>query len=131
MWTFIIIILAIILIKFFYDTANQSSKIREQGGMSKKYSILISDLLKSHDGCRIIQEDNAFIALGVTGSAGSQVFYIYPSYGKVSIRMEIKNNPIIGNKRIEWSFPENMSQEDMLKNIDQGIKEKYISWGLF
>ena len=36
MWRFFIILLAFIVIKFIYDTAKQSAKIKKEGGVRKK-----------------------------------------------------------------------------------------------
>lgn len=127
MWTFIIVIVAFIIIKFIYDSVKQSSKVKAEGGIRKKYSFLIDHLLSGHERCRILQDTNTFVSVGIIGPAGSQIYYIYPSYGNVSIRMEIKNNPIFGNMKMEWTFPENMAQEDMIQNINQGIENKFSS----
>lgn len=127
MWTFIIVVLAFIIIKFIYDSMKQSSKVRSEGGIRKKYSVLIDHLLSCHENCRILQDNNTFVSVGIIGPAGSQIYHIYPSYGNVSIRMEIKNNPIFGNMKMEWTFPENMDQEDMIQNINKGIENKFSS----
>lgn len=125
MWGFIITIVVLIVIKFIYDTVKQSSKIAADGGIRKKYSTLVEHFLSSHPNCRIIQEANTFVSVGVSGAGGSQVFSIYPSYGNVTIIMQIKNNPIMGNLKKEWTFPENMDQEDMIININKDI-EKFM-----
>lgn len=39
--------------------------------------------------------------------------------------MQIKNNPIMGNLKKEWTFPENMDQEDMIININKDM-EKFM-----
>ena len=127
MWTFIIVLVSFIIIKFIYDSVKQSSKVKSEGGIRKKYSVLIDHLLSGHERCRILQDTNTFVSVGIIGPAGSQIYHIYPSYGNVSIRMEIKNNPIYGNIKMEWTFPENMDQEEMIQNINQGIKTKFSS----
>lgn len=127
MWTFIIVLVAFTIIKFIYDSVKQSSKVKSEGGIRKKYSVLIDRLLSAHEKCRILQDTNTFVSVGIIGHAGSQIYHIYPSYGNVSIRMEIKNNPLFGNMKMEWTFPEDMDQEDMIQNIYQGIENKISS----
>ena len=61
------------------------------------------------------------------GIAGSQIYFISPAYGNVSIRMEIKNNPLFGNAKMEWSFPENMDQYRMIERIEQDIKLRFMN----
>ena len=127
MWTFIIVIGVLIIGKFLFDTAKQSSEIKGQGGIRQKYSILINNFLQGHERCRILQSSNTFVAVGVHGPAGSQVYYIYPTYGNVTIRMEMKNNPLWGNVKMEWTFPENMDQNLMIEKINNDIENKFTS----
>jgi glutamine phosphoribosylpyrophosphate amidotransferase len=123
MWGFIITLIVLFIGKFIYDTAKQSSKIKSDGGIRRKYATLVDHFLSGHPNCRIFQETNTFVSVGVSGAGGSQVYYIYPSYGNVSIRMEIKNNPLLGNLKKEWTFPENMDQEDMIFKMNADIEE--------
>jgi hypothetical protein len=127
MWGFIIVIIALIAIKFIYDTAKQSSKIKSEGGVRMKYAILVDHFLSGDERCRIFQEDNTLVSVGISGPAGSQIYYIFPSYGNVSIRMEIKNNPLLGNMKMEWRFPEDMDQEHMIEKIDYDLEQRFSS----
>lgn len=127
MWTFIIVIVVCIIGKFLFDTAKQSSDIKDQGGIRQKYSILINHFLQGHERCRILQSSNTFVAVGVQGPAGSQIYYVYPTYGNVTIRMEMKNNPLWGNMKMEWTFPENMDQNRMIEKINIDIENKITS----
>lgn len=131
MWTIIIAIIASIIVRFIYkfivDTRKQSSDIKNQGGIRTKYATLVDHFLHANEQCRILREDNTFVAVGIKGLAGSQVYSIYPSYyGKVTIRMEIKNNPLFGNMKEEWTFPEDMNQEYMIMNINKKLEEIFL-----
>lgn len=128
MWKFIIIIGIIIVLKFIYDTSNQSQKIKEEGGIKKKYSILVNHFLSGDERCQVFQDTNTMVSVGVTGPAGSQIYYIFPSFGKVSIRMEIKNNPLWGNIKMGWEFPESMDQELMIKRINLDIEKRFMKF---
>ena len=68
------------------------------------------------------------MSVGVSGPAGSQIYSIYPSYGNVTILMEMKNNPLFGNMKLEWTFPENMNQEHMILNINKDIEAKFSNF---
>lgn len=125
---FLILIVAIVIIKFLYDTFTQSSKIKSEGGVRRKYSTLVNYFLSSDQRCRIYQETNTFVSVGISGAAGSQMYYISPAYGNVSIRMEIKNNPMLGNKTKEWTFPENMDQNEMIRRIESDIQSEMESF---
>ena len=126
MWGFIITLVVLIILKFLYDTFKQSLKITSEGGVRIKYATLIEYFLSAHENSRVFQETNTFVSVGVSGMGGSQIFSIYPSYGNITITMQIKNNPIMGNLKKEWTFPEHMNQEDMIININMDI-EKFMS----
>ena len=125
MWGFIITLVVLIILKFLYDTFKQSSKITSEGGVRIKYATLIEYFLSAHENSRVFQETNTFVSVGVSGMGGSQIFSIYPSYGNITITMQIKNNPIMGNLKKEWTFPEHMNQEDMIININKDM-EKFM-----
>lgn len=125
---FLIVLVVLIVLKFTYDTFKQSSKIKTEGGIRLKYSTLVNHFLASDQRCRIIQETNTLVSVGVSGAAGSQIYYITPAYGNVSIRMEIRNNPLLGNKTKEWSFPENMNQKEMIQIIESDIQKEMESF---
>lgn len=122
MITFIVIIIVYIIGKFLYDSAKQSNQMKAQGGVRTKYSELI-ELLKGDQG-RIFQQTNTFVAVGVSGIAGSQIFYIQQTFGKVTIQMKVQNNPLFGNVKMEWAFPESMNQEHMVIKIMNDIQAK-------
>lgn len=127
MLTFILIIVGIIAVKFIYDSIQQSNKMQEEGGIRKKYATLIEYFLSGHPNSRIFQQTNTFCAVGVSGVAGSQIYYIQQTFGTVTIQMKIKNNPLCGNLDMEWSFPEDMVQEQMIKKINEDIENKMVS----
>ncbi|MDE6278035.1 MAG: hypothetical protein K2M06_08005 [Muribaculaceae bacterium] len=68
------------------------------------------------------------VAVGIVGPGGSQIYYIYPSFGNVTVRMEMKNNPVFGFMKLEWTFPENMDQEEMIMKINKGLEEKFTAF---
>ena len=127
MWILILVIVAFFIARFVYDSVKQSSEIRSDGGIRTKYKTLIEHLLNGHERCRILQDTNTFVSVGIIGPAGSQIYHIYPSFGKVTIQMEIKNNPLFGKMKMDWTFPENMNQEEMVYNINKGIENKVSS----
>ena len=56
-WIIIIIaaIIAWIFIRFFMDLKKQGDTLKAQGGVRKKYGILIDTLLGSSPGCKILK----------------------------------------------------------------------------
>lgn len=120
---FLIALVIIFILKFLFDTFMQSNDIKKQGGVRKKYSVLIDYILSGHKDARVVKESNTYIAVGVSGIAGSTIFHIQQTYGNVTIQFEVKNNPIFGHIKKEWTFPENMDQELMIQRMNEDIGE--------
>ena len=127
MGSFIIAIVLFFILRFLFDTWQQSRKIKSEGGLRKKYAILVDYILSCDSKSKIFQETNTFISVGVSGLGGSQIFNICPTYGNVTIQMVIKNNPVFGNQKMEWTFPEEMNQEHMIMKINSDIETKFKS----
>jgi len=114
--TYVFIALAFIFLKFFIDLINQSNDVNKQGGMKKKYEELIQILMSENPRIKIFQETSTSLVLGISNMAGSTIFEITQSFGKVNIQWKV-NNPIYGNHKIEWDFDENYDQEKMALKI--------------
>lgn len=121
-WKAIIFIVVILAIKFAYDSIKQANSITKQGGMRIKYKTLIDYLLNSDPECKILQEKKTFISVGVlgTGIKGSTVFFIYQTYGTITI--QYKANSVLGGEhKFEWVFNEYTDQKKMIENIEHDI----------
>lgn len=127
MVTFIILVVILIVGKFIFDSTQQSSKIKSEGGVRKKYKVLIDSILSLDPRNKIFQETNTFVSVGISGAAGSQIFYIQATFGTVTIQMKVSNNPLFGNLNMEWEFPESMNQEHMLIKMNDDINKKMQS----
>lgn len=117
MLTFLIVLIVFIVGKFFFDSLKQSKEMKLQGGIRNKYTKLIQIILDSDERIRIIQETNTFVNIGISGPAGAQSFLLYQTFGKLTVQIVIKNNPLLGNMKIERSFPEDMDQEEIMKDL--------------
>ena len=117
MWTFIIILLVLFFGKFIIDSLKQSNEIKKQGGIKKKYAKLVQMLLDADPRTRIIQESNNFINIGISGPAGAQSYFLQETFGSLTVQIVVKNNPLLGNLTIERTFPEDMDQEEMMKEL--------------
>ncbi len=124
MWTFIIIVVVFIVGKFLFDSFKQSEQIKSQGGIRKKYSLLVQMLLEADPRAKIIQESNTFIIIGISGPAGAQSFLLQQTFGKLTVQIVVKNNPLLGNMKIERMFPEDMDQEQMMRELMTAQQEE-------
>ena len=74
-------------------------------------------LLDADPRTRIIQESNNFINVGISGPAGAQSYFLQQTFGSLTVQVVVKNNPLLGNLTIERTFPEDMDQEEMMKEL--------------
>lgn len=119
-WIIIIGIVVIMLVKFTNDSNKQANAVIKQGGMRKKYKILISHILNQDANARIIQESNTLIAIGLSGISGSTVFFISQAYGKVHIQWKA-NSQVFGNHKLEWYFDEFLDQAKIIEKITNDL----------
>lgn len=105
------------IIKFLSDCIKQAKEMKLQGGVRTKYAKLIQMLLDSDPRVRIIQETSTFVNVGMSGPAGAQSFFLQQTFGKLSVQIVVKNNPLVGNVTIERVFPEDMDQEKMMEEL--------------
>lgn len=127
MGTFIIAVIVVIILKFAIDSFSQSREVKSVGGARQKYAVIVDHLLASDPSAKIYQQSNTFVSVGVSGMAGSQVYYIQPTFGNVTIQMQIKNNPLFGDVKMEWTFPDAMDQNRMIEKIESDILAKMNS----
>lgn len=121
MWWFIIAIVAFIAFKFILDSNAQSNAVAKQGGMRKKYSVLVDHFLAENEHCRIVQENSTFIRVGAANPAASTYFDIAQTYGTVTIQWISKSIPL-GNHKLEWQFNEFEDQHQMIRKIEHDVE---------
>lgn len=121
MWWFIIAIVAFIAFKFILDSNAQSNAVAKQGGMRKKYSVLVDHFLAGNEHCRIVQENSTFIRVGAANPAASIYFDIAQTYGTVTIQWISKSIPL-GNHKLEWQFNEFEDQHQMIRKIEHDVE---------
>lgn len=121
MWWIIIVIIAFVAFKFILDSKAQSNAVAKQGGMRKKYSILVDYFLTGDKKCRIVKENSTFIRVGAANPAASTYFDIVQTYGTVTIQWISKSIPL-GNHKLEWQFNEFADQHEMIRKIEHDVE---------
>lgn len=116
MWTIIIIIGAIILIKFIYDTSQQKQKVSKEGGMLHKYRILVDALLSGDQRTKIHQVTGDSVIIGLSNVGGSTMFFLTQTFGKLTVQWKVES-PVLGKHKLEWEFDEYLDQEKMMQKI--------------
>lgn len=125
MTTFLIFVAVIVVfsfIKFLADSNKESSKVAKEGGILVKYNKLISHYTDPDFGLRVISKSNKYVCLGMQNSSGSLVFHFQHTFNLINITFEMKN-VFVGNHKLDWKFLETMSQDDMIKHIDNRIRQ--------
>ena len=74
MWTFILVIVAFVVIKFLIDMSKQGSQVAAEGGMRQKYRVLIDHLMSGDPRSSIIREDRTAVLVGMSSIGGSTTF---------------------------------------------------------
>lgn len=131
MGTFIfIIILAIVfyvIYKVIFAIGEVSGDVKSHGGMSSKYRTLLNYILSGHKDAKIFSESSTYICAGIANYGGKTIFHIQQLTGnKVSIQYEIKDNPVISAFKLEWTFPDDMDQNDIADILDKEIQNRTI-----
>lgn len=121
MWWFIIAIVAFIAFNFISDSNAQSNAVAQQGGMRKKYSVLVNHFLAESKHCRIVQENSTFIRVGTANPAASTYFDITQTYGTVTIQW-IAKSIHLGNHKLEWQFNEFEDQHQMIRKMEHDVE---------
>lgn len=121
MWGIIIAIVAFVAFKFISGSIAQSNAVAKQGGMRKKYSILVDYFLAGNENCRIVLENSTFIRVGVANPAASTYFDITQTYGTVTILWISKSIPL-GNHKLKWQFNEFADQHEMIRQIEHDVE---------
>ena len=95
--------------------------------MRVKYAKLLENILGCHKECKILVETRTYIRAGVSNYGGTTLFHIQQSTGNtVIIQYEVKNNPVVRPFQLEWTFPYDMDQDEMMAVMAMDIQKKMI-----
>ncbi|MDD5998015.1 MAG: hypothetical protein PUC42_14045 [Bacteroidales bacterium] len=122
MVVFVLIIVGLLIYSFAKDTYSETNKIVKEGGIYKKYKILIDNFIEEESGMRIIKESNTYMCVGMKNHTGSVTFHFQHTYNQINVTFEMKNI-FIGDHKLEWDFPETMPQTDMIKHIETRTRQ--------
>lgn len=120
MWWIILIVVAVIIIRFASASNKQAKAVIKQGGMRTKYRVLVNHFLEADPKTKIFNEGATFITIGLSSMAGTTIFDIQQTYGSVTIRWKV-NSPVFGKHNLEWSFDEFGDQNIMIRKIENDL----------
>lgn len=126
MSTFLSLIIAsviLMVIHFTRDTLKEKNKVQNQGGIRKKYKTLITHFLVEGE-MKVISETTTYMCISGSDNMARITFHFQHLYSSINVKFEFKNI-IIGEHKLSWDFPENMSQEDMIEHIETEINKYF------
>lgn len=128
-WIIIIAVIVFFAFKIGSTSGKVIGSVNRQGGMRVKYSKLLENILAGHKDSQIFAETRTYIRAGVSNYGGTTLFHIQQSTNnKVIIQYEVKNNPAIPPFQLEWIFPDDMNQDEMMVVMVNDLQKKMMSF---
>lgn len=128
-WVIIVAIIVFIAFKIGSTSGQVVGSVNNSGGMRVKYARLLENILSGHKDSKVFVENRTYLRAGVSNYGGTTLFHIQQSTGnKVIIQYEVKDNPAVPAFQLEWVFPDDMDQDEMMVVISNDIQKKMVSY---
>jgi hypothetical protein len=125
----LVLVAALLIYRFGRHTGESIGSAQACGGMSVKYSRLLSHILQSHENCRIVVETRTYIRVGVSNYGGTTMFHIQQCPGNVvMIDYDVTGNPVFGKFSLRFTFPDSLDQDIMMERISEGVQRKMAAY---
>lgn len=118
----ILVIVGICVFPFIKDSMQETNRVVKEGGIYNKYKTLIDNFIDPGSGMNVIQKTNKYMCVGMKNNTGSIVFHFQHTFKRINVTFEMRN-VFIGNHKLDWDFPETMSQTDMIKHIENRTRQ--------
>lgn len=132
--TIVLLVILVIFLLYLYGGAQHDKSVP---ALDKKYYLLISQIMSSHDRYRILLNQNNHLVIGVASEGGKTLFTIKETANnKVSIVYSIKDNPITSDFDLRFEFSQLTCLNDpgavlltIGKRIENHIfQEEWFKW---
>ena len=128
-WVIIVVVIVFIAFKIGSTSGQVVGSVNNCGGMRVKYARLLENILSGHKDSKVFVETRTYLRAGVSNYGGTTLFHIQQSTGnKVIIQYEVKDNPAVPAFQLEWVFPDDMDQDEMMVVISNDIQKKMVSY---
>ena len=128
-WVIIVAVIVFIAFKIGSTSGQVVGSVHNSGGMRVKYARLLENILSGHKDSKVFVETRTYLRAGVSNYGGTTLFHIQQSTGnKVIIQYEVKDNPAVPAFQLEWVFPDDMDQDEMMVVISNDIQKKMVSY---
>ena len=126
-WVIVIAVVVFIAFKLGSTSGQIVGRVNSSGGMRVKYAKLLENILGGHKDSKIFVETRTYSRAGVSNYGGTTLFHIQQSTGnKVIIQYEVKDNPIVTPFKLEWTFPDDIDQDEMMVVMAMDIQKKMM-----
>ncbi len=120
-FTTIFIAIAILLIFIYvYKHSLIKEEVAKSGGMLNKYEVLINEFMTDDENTQVFKVYDTGIFLGVSNVDGHTTIIIKQERKSVKIDW-IVNSATFGLHKLEWRFPDDQIQRNMMKTIRHDI----------
>lgn len=122
-WVILIAGIVIYVIYSFFRDRDQmlAHQVDTQGGMKRKYEVLISELTRDANA-RISNVTRDMVEIEYRGPTTLTTFFITENFNVVQIEW-VAQLGLMGTHKHNWSFPHNYPQTKMFREITE-----YIEW---
>ena len=128
-WVIVVAVIVFIAFKIGSTSGQVVGSVNNSGGMRVKYARLLENILGGHKDSKVFVETRTYLRAGVSNYGGTTLFHIQQSTGnKVIIQYEVKDNPAVPAFQLEWVFPDDMDQNEMMVVISNDIQKKMVSY---
>lgn len=118
---FIFLIILFIIIKFLADKNKEVTKVKRQGGMKEKYSLLINYFL-DYPNARILECSSSQATIIVRDTFAITIFRIAHGFNDFTVFWEHQSTTF-GEHKLYWKFPEYMNQTNVINVIENELNE--------
>lgn len=127
-WVIIVAVIVFIAFKIGSTSGQVVGSVNNSGGMRVKYARLLENILGGHQDCKIFAATRTYIRVGVANYAGTTLYHIQQSTeNKVIIHYEVKDNPVVPSIQLEWVFPDDMDQDEMMIIMGTDVQKKMMT----
>lgn len=128
-WVIIVAVIVFIAFKIGSTSGQVVGSVNNSGAMRVKYARLLENILSGHKDSKVFVETRTYLRAGVSNYGGTTLFHIQQSTGNnVIIQYEVKDNPAVPAFQLEWVFPDDMDQDEMMVVISNDIQKKMVSY---
>ncbi len=113
-----------LLIRAMISFMHQRRILKSEGGMRTKYAEIVNWVFSEYPGAQIVKEKTMILCIGARAMSGKTVYWLTKTARTVTIQYQYSSG-MGGDVELEWTFPEQMAQSEMIAQMNQDIIRKH------